>query len=106
MPGVEDGPPNERRLSVAEAAEVLGISAEAVRMRLKRGTLRSEREAGTVYVILDADQTRPHGERMGERTPDQTALIASMQARIDDLRGQLEEANAANRENRRIIAAL
>ena len=29
-----------------------------------------------------------------------------MQARIDDLRAQLEQANEANRENRRIIAAL
>jgi hypothetical protein len=40
---------------VAEAADALGISAEAVRMRVRRGTLRSEHVEGTVYVLLDAD---------------------------------------------------
>src|SRR5215208_107985 len=103
MSGVEDGPLNEQRLSVAQAADALGISAEAVRMRIKRGTLRSEREHGAVYVILDADQTRPHAERTTDRTAD---LIASLEARIADVRGQLEEANTRDRENRRIIAAL
>jgi hypothetical protein len=44
----------------AEDADALSISAEAVRMRVRRGTLRSEHVEGTVYVLLDQprlDQT-------------------------------------------------
>jgi hypothetical protein len=92
--------PTGRRLTVAEAAEVLGISAEAIRGRIRRGTLRVERESGTVYVLLDqrttADQPRTTADQPTDRTD---LLIAELQDRIRSL----EE---ANRENRRIIAAL
>lgn len=45
------------RLTYAQAAAALGISTDAVRMRVRRGTLRSERdETGTVRVILNADE--------------------------------------------------
>jgi hypothetical protein len=89
---------------VAEAAEILGISAEAVRGRIRRGTLPVERESGTVYVLLDhpsedrttADQPHTTGDQPDDRTD---LLIAELQDRVRSL----EE---ANRENRRIIAAL
>jgi hypothetical protein len=89
---------------VAEAAEILGISAEAVRGRIRRGTLPVEREGGTVYVVLDhtsearttADQSRTTDDQSDDRTD---LLIAELQDRVRSL----EE---ANRENRRIIAAL
>jgi len=89
---------------VAEAAEVLGISAEAVRGRIRRGTLTVEREGRTVYVLLEgaledrttADQSRTTDDRTSDRTE---LLIAELQDRVRSL----EE---ANRENRRIIAAL
>src|SRR4051812_34402520 len=51
-----DPPPTDRLLTVKDAATVLDISPEAVRARLKRGTLQRETgEDGTVYVRLDAD---------------------------------------------------
>jgi hypothetical protein len=89
---------------VAEAAEVLGISAEAVRGRIRRGTLPVEREGGTVYVLLEkasSDRTTTDRSRTtDDRTDDRTdLLIAELQDRVRSL----EE---ANRENRRIIAAL
>src|SRR5918995_1906079 len=53
-----------RRVTVAEASEILGITAEAVRTRIKRGKLDSVKEppdrTGTVYVLLEADQTGPN----------------------------------------------
>jgi hypothetical protein len=56
--------PDRRRVTVAEASEILGITAEAVRTRIKRGKLDSVKEppdrTGTVYVLLEADQTRPN----------------------------------------------
>jgi hypothetical protein len=93
-----------RRTTVSEAAELLGISAEAVRGRIRRGTLPVEREGGTVYVLLDpthqdrtnADQHRTTGDQPGDRTD---LLIAELQDRVRSLED-------ANRENRRIIAAL
>ena len=44
-----------RGLTLREAAEVLGITKEAARKRVKRGSLRSAKGAdGTVYVYLPA----------------------------------------------------
>jgi hypothetical protein len=48
-------------LTVGEAAEALGITTEAARMRVKRGTLNSTRIDGTVYVLLDRPNPRPNG---------------------------------------------
>jgi hypothetical protein len=100
----EDRTPPKRRTTVAEAAEVLGISAEAVRGRIRRGTLPVDRESGSVYVLLDytsedrttADQPRTTGGQPNDRTD---LLIAELQDRVRSL----EE---ANRENRQIIAGL
>jgi hypothetical protein len=44
---------------VAEAARLLNTSAEAIRSRVKRGTLESIKEGKTVYVLLDTDQAPP-----------------------------------------------
>ena len=100
----DDRTGDERRTTVSEAAEILGISAEAVRGRIRRGTIPVEREGGTVYVLLEGtesnrttgDQSRTTGDQPGDRTD---LLIAELQDRVRSL----EE---ANRENRRIIAAL
>src|SRR5215213_2562666 len=85
-----------RRLTVAQAADQLGISVDAMRARVKRATVATERESGRVYVLLDTAQDTaqdtPHTDRTAE-------LIATLQK-------QLEAEREANRENRRIIAAL
>ena len=98
----QPGPTNQR-VTVPEAAELLGITAEAVRMRIKRGTLRSERQAGRVFVLLG--QSQP-AEQPSDRPDEPNALISQMQGRIDSLERQLEEAAERDRENRRIIVAL
>ena len=92
-----------QRVTVPEAAELLGITAEAVRMRIKRGTLRSERRGGRVFVLLGPDQPT---ERTSEGPGESGTLTSQMQDRIDSLERQLEEANERDRENRRIIVAL
>ncbi len=89
-----------------QAAAALGISAEAVRQRIKRNTIPHERDSGTVYVILDADTTRPNDDPTGDRTGDQSPLVASLQEQIEHLRWQINQANERDRENRRIIAGL
>ena len=46
-------------LTVPEAAAELGTTSEGVRFRIKRGTLRTEREVGRVWVILGDAPPRP-----------------------------------------------
>jgi hypothetical protein len=101
--GEGDTPRDISRLAVPEAARQLGISPEAVRNRLSRGTLKSVKESGTVYVLLETDRTR-HTDDIPNDTPQ--ALVVEMRGRIESLEHQLEQANERDRENRRIIAAL
>jgi hypothetical protein len=89
-----------RRLLVREAAQHLGISEDAVRMRVKRGTLAAEREGTRLYILLTPDPTT-------DPTPTRTdELIAELRDRVRSLEEQMQEEREANRENRRIIAAL
>jgi excisionase family DNA binding protein len=85
-------------LTVTEAADQLGISVEAVRQRLKRGTLRHTKREGRVYVHLDDDQPT-------DRTTDHDALVESLREQLEQLRQQLERADERDRENRRLLAA-
>ena len=108
----------DRRVTVPEAALLLGLSEDAVRSRLKRGTLRRETASdGTVLVVLgpDGSPDRPTTNRNQPTTGQATdqpaqvmmqAHLDSLQEQIVHLRQQLEEAHEANRENRRIIAGL
>ncbi len=93
---------------------ILGISAEAVRGRIRRGTIPVEREDGTVYVLLEgledrrttADQSRTTADQPGDRTrSDSGALISEMRDRIASLERQLEQERQANSEHRRLLAA-
>jgi hypothetical protein len=87
------------KVTVPEAAQILNISEGAVRMRLNRGTLQSERDDnGRVVVLLRRDNTEHHE---GETTP----LVESLQDQISYLREQLDREREANRENRRLLAA-
>ena len=47
-----DEPQADQRLIVAQAADALDITEGAVRSRIKRGTLPTVKEGGTVYVVL------------------------------------------------------
>jgi len=69
-------------------------------MRVKRGTLSSDKEGGRLYVLLDIEPTpEPTGDRTNE-------LIEEFRSRVHSLEYQLGQEREANRENRRIIAAL
>ena len=54
-----------RRVTVREAARILGTTVEGVRSRIKRGSLDSMRVEGAVYVLLtqhQVDQARPDAQ--------------------------------------------
>ena len=85
-----------RRLDLKGAAEVLDTSVDAVRKRIARGTLESEKVDGKVYVWLDD----------GAPLSNTDALISSKDETIAVLREQLEAERQAHAEARRIIAGL
>ncbi len=95
-------PPN--RLTVAQAADQLAISEDAVRSRIKRGTLGSIREEGTVYVLVGPPtKDRP---TTGKPTDQPTEEPTARDDLIEELRDRVRALEEANRENRRIIAGL
>ena len=89
---------------MAEAADALGITVDAVRSRVKRGTIAHERKGGRVYVLLGADESRPGHDQVTDQgareSEDRTAEL------IATLREQLQAERQAHAEARRIIAGL
>lgn len=89
-----------RRVTAQEAADELGITVEAVRARIRRGTLSREKAPdGTVSVLLAAEQTRQGRDRSIERTRTDDA----------DSSGTLRERERANdrsREGDAVVDAL
>lgn len=75
------------RVTVAEAAERLGISQEAVRQRIRRGTIDYERtEEGRLYVYLTPEDTKPDWVPYTV----QQVLVEHLQRESDFLRKELE----------------
>ena len=69
---------------MAEAAELLEITKEAVRKRISRGSLRADKDPdGTVRVYIPVSPT-PSGTASGSFDRDE--LVAELRARIEDLR--------------------
>jgi hypothetical protein len=98
------------RMTVAQAAQALGISAEAVRQRVRRGTLPTEKsEDGTVFVLVDTERTRTDADGTGDGTTDTAFIEAHLNHALDEVRFLRKELATRNEELRRkdhIIAAL
>lgn len=90
------------RLTVGEAAKVLGISDNAVRMRVQRGKLIAHKVDNTLYVEVDNEETKTNDDH----TANQTLLVETLQDQIDYLKQELAQAHESNRELRRLLAAL
>lgn len=86
-----------QRYTVQEAAEILGTSVDAVRGRIRRGTLDSLKDEGVVYVLLDATNREQHADQSPtnpgdsrQLTVDQSELVGEMREQIDWLRREVE----------------
>jgi hypothetical protein len=101
------------RLTVPEAAGVMGISAEAVRQRIKRGTLPTEKDAsGTVHVLLNeaqvGDSTRHVGGRTrkdDDSTTDSTVLVESLREQVEYLKETVARRDEEIRRRDHLLAA-
>jgi hypothetical protein len=105
-----DASPSNRRLTVPQAAARLGMTEAAVRGRIKRGTLSSHREAGTVYVLLDAEEPPLNRNETPDLSTDQSERVEDLREQVAYLREQLDREREARTEERRrhdtIIAQL
>lgn len=88
-----------------QAAEVLGISSEGVRKRIKRGHLEAEKDPdGKVYVWLERGRTDRTSDRTdGNGSEDVTEILRDQ---VDYLRQQLQVWQEDARRKDHIIAAL
>src|SRR5215210_5176078 len=103
--GRDTGSPGRdaQRVTIAEAAKILGVKEPAIRKRIQRGTLDHDKgEDGRTYVYLDAglDAGIP-----GPQT-DQRDRIEELKDQIGYLRDQLAEEREARRRADTIIAQL
>jgi len=88
-----------QRATLAEAAELLGISKGAVRQRVRRGTLRSEKEEdGRVYVYVDPSVDDVHRHERDE-------LVEALRDQVEDLRRQRDDWKEQARMTDRLLSA-
>ncbi len=79
----------KRTVSIGEAATLLGISRDAVRKRIQRGTIEAKKGSnGRWMVTVDLDIVQDAGEDTGGDTS--RPLVQAMQQEIDFLRKELE----------------
>ncbi len=91
-----------RRIPLREAADALGISKDAVRQRIRRGTIRSDKGGdGRVYVYVDVSADDVH--QGGGRAP---AVVDELRDRVRYLERQVEEERDARRRADTLLAQL
>jgi hypothetical protein len=97
----------DRALTAAQAADVLGVSQDAVRKRIRRGTIQSGRdESGRVYVYVPASETvHKTGQDTSQPQSDSEALTSELRDRLRYVEGQLEAERQAHAEARRLLMA-
>jgi excisionase family DNA binding protein len=105
---------DEHWVTVQEAARRLGVKDDAIRKRIQRGTLRSEKdpEDGRVYVYLDTTQDTTQDasydgtqdttyDAAEDASRDALMLVEEMKDRIASLERMLDEEREARTEERR-----
>ena len=96
----------EARVTVEEAAWLLGIEKGSVKKRIQRGKLRPERDAsGTLYVYLDRSET-VRDKPQGQSETDRDELVGELRDRVRSLESRLDEEKESRRRADTIIAQL
>src|SRR5215210_2809394 len=91
----------QQRMTVHDAARALGVSEDAVRMRVKRGKLKSDKEDGRLYVLLDVEPTSdPTGAGLASE------LIEELRSRVSYLEGIISTRDEEIRRRDVIISQL
>jgi Tfp pilus assembly protein FimV len=97
----------DTRMTLRQAATVLGVSESALRKRVERGTLRSDKGPdGRRYVYLDTVAYTMADEVADvSATHERDALMSELRAHNDTLQEQLKAERQGHAEARRLLAA-
>jgi DNA-binding transcriptional MerR regulator len=91
------------RITVSEAAHRLGVTPDAVRQRIRRGTIQHDKDPdGRTYVYLDPEATRRDNVSDASRNE----LVQSMQDQIATLKCELEDWKEEARRKDTIIMTM
>jgi len=91
-----EGHTSGRRVTMQEAADELGLTVEAIRKRVQRGSMRSDKgEDGRRYVYL----YESHHEVQVEASEE--PLVEELRDRVSSLEKMLDEEREARTEERR-----
>ena len=80
-----------KKVSIGEAAEILGISKEAVYNRIRRNSLRAEESGGVRYVLLDDEMQQSEPASQNSAKSPRTSGAAGTQSFIDYLIKEISE---------------
>ncbi|MFC2528191.1 MAG: helix-turn-helix domain-containing protein [Campylobacter sp.] len=80
-----------KKVSIGEAAEILGISKEAVYNRIRRNSLRAEESGGVRYVLLDDEMQQSEPASQSSAKSSCTGGGAGTQSFIDYLIKEISE---------------
>lgn len=99
------------RVTVQEAARRLGVSQDAVRQRIRRGSMRHDKDdKGRVYVYLNPTDTRPtdvhDAPRDAVHDASRNELVTELRDRVRFLEAELTDRKEESRRKDHIIAAL
>jgi excisionase family DNA binding protein len=92
----------DKKLTVVEAAKLLGVSKEAIYNRLRRGTLQSVMEEGIKYIVLTKQGAKESSSfsRKAEGGID-SAYVALLKTQLDELKAKNDRLEA---DKERLIA--
>lgn len=91
-----------REVPLTEAAAVLKLTPEAVRMRWRRGKLKGRRDGSRILIELQ-DRGPEQATEQDRTTPGPAQVVEVLQAQVADLQKRLDEAQQAQAEMRRLL---
>ncbi len=98
--------PTDQRLTVAQAATSLGITEGAVRSRIKRGTLPTTKESGTVFVLLGGSTSQANQTPNASVPGAQSELVEELRDRVAFLEREMKRRGDETERLHQIVAGL
>lgn len=96
-----------RRLTVAQAADQLGVTVDAIRSRVKRGSIDHVREGGRVYIMLGGAQHATSRDQGTDRDTAQAteAGPGNRDDLVEELRDRVRYLEVESRRKDHLLAA-